>query len=108
MADAGAVRQDVAEGVFLRRPVGCADGAAALGIARAAGARSANAFRGADRHPAGDRLRGGAGTDHCRQIAGTVRAQHPSVDCKERVAPGAETALALAPAGAAYARPAVV
>ena len=33
-----------------RRSVGCADDAAALGIARAARARSADAFRGADRH----------------------------------------------------------
>ena len=31
-------------------------GAVALGIARAAGARGADPFRGADRHPAGDRL----------------------------------------------------
>ena len=52
--------------------------AVALGIARAAGARGADPFRGADRHPVGDRLRGRAGADDCGAAAGTVRAQHPS------------------------------
>ena len=50
MAGAGALRQDFAEGGFARRSVGRADGAAAVGIARAARARSADPFRGADRH----------------------------------------------------------
>ena len=52
VAGAGAVRQDLAEGFFGRRSVGRADGAVAVGIARAAGAGSADPFRGADRHHA--------------------------------------------------------
>ena len=52
LAGARALRQDLAEGSFGRRSVGRADGAAAVGIARAAGARGADPFRGADRHAA--------------------------------------------------------
>ena len=56
LAGAGALRQDLAEGAFGRRSLGRADGAVAVGVARAAGARGADAFRGADRHHARDRL----------------------------------------------------
>src|ERR1700676_3495344 len=106
MAGAGALRQDFAEGIFGRRPVGRADDVAALGIARTAGARGADAFRGADRHPARHRLRGRAGTDHCGPLAGTFWAQHPPVDCERRDAAGAGAVVAGAPPGAGDARPA--
>ena len=71
-----ALRQDLAEGAFGRRSLRRADGAAAVGVARAAGARSADAFRGADRHHARDRLRGRAGADAlpsaCRNCSGST------------------------------------
>ena len=76
LAGAGAIRQDRAEGAFARRPLRRRDGAVAVGIARAAGARGADAFRGADRHHAGDRLRSRAGADHlrsaCRNCSGST------------------------------------
>ena len=56
MAGAGALRQDLPERGLRRRSVGSAADAAALGVACATRARGADAFRGADRHHAGDRL----------------------------------------------------
>ena len=106
LAGADPPRQDFREGFVCRRAVGGADDAAAMGIARAAGARGADPFRGADRHHAGDRLRGRAGADHRGQIAGTVRVDHASVDCERRGAAGAGIVVAGAPAGAGDARPA--
>ena len=92
--------------IFGAGSVGCVDDTAAVGIAGAAGARSADAFRGADRHHARDRLRGRAGADDCGPPAGIVRAQHPSVDCQGSGAAGAGVAVAGTPAGAGDARPA--
>ena len=108
MADARALRQDLAEGGFVGRSVGCADDAVALGIARAAGARSADAFRGADRHHARDRLRGRAGADHCGEVWQELFGlnTHPLIaKGKVPLVLGAAVAGA-APAGAGDARPA--
>ena len=106
LAGADPPRQDFGEGFVCRRAVGGADDAAAMGIARAAGARGADPFRGADRHHACDRLRGRAGADHRGQIAGTVRVDHASVDCERHGAAGAGIVVAGAPAGPGDARPA--
>ena len=57
-----------------RRSLRRADGAVALGHARAARSRGADAFRGADRQRARDRLRGRAGADHRGAGSGVVRA----------------------------------
>src|SRR5207302_9310138 len=108
MAGAGAVRQAIAKRCFGRRSVGGVADLAAVGIARAAGARGADAFRGADRQQASDRLRSRAGADHCGPIAGIVRAQYPSLDRQRRGAAGARIIVARAPPGAGDTRPARV
>ena len=90
-----------------RRSFGRADGAAAVGIARAARARSADAFRGADRHAC---CRSTTKPSRGRRIA--IRVQElfglntPSLDRRRRGAAGAGIAVAGAPAGAGDARPA--
>src|SRR5260370_373316 len=55
-----------------------------MGLARAPRSRGADAFRGADRHPASDRLRGRAGADHRRGGAPCV-VNSPSVSSKRGV-----------------------
>jgi len=63
-----------------------------------------NAFRGADRKRARDRLRGRAGADHRGAAAGIVRSQHPSLDRRRQGAAGAGIAVAGAAPGAGDAR----
>ena len=91
LARAGARRQDRAVGTFARRPARRADRAAALAAAPPARSRSADPFRGADRHKRGDRLRGRGRPDHLDPPAGAVRPRH-APDHRGRARPAGDRA----------------